>query len=233
MPNVFSLICCTAAFCALMLPWQAQAGLFDFFKDSGVDTVKNSVLEDYSEDITVGSALDNYYDCQKGSGKWDTLTGPKDQDLVQFTCSLNRHPLELKDQKLIQFAGMVMGNLRGFLGLFDQNAQKDKERRSAEDLIKQSMDFAKLDLRVQFAMSKKDSSSFRLFYVGLDGTYQDGFKGKIELPDGTLHAIYDDEDLWGCVIDHTDEGLSGLASSLMQARLEAVNNSSGTKGQII
>lgn len=226
-------ICCgAAACCAVALCGQAQAGLFDFFQDSSVDTVKNSVLDEYSEEITVGSALDNYYDCQKGSGKWDSLTGPKDLDLVQFTCSLTRHPGELKDQKIMQVAGMLMGNLQGFLDLFDQSS-KDKDRQSTDELSKQSMDFAKLDLRVQFAMSKKDSSSFRLYYVGLDGTYQDGLKGQIGLPDGTLHAIYDDEDLWNYVIDHTDDGLSGLVTTLLQARTEAVENSSSSKGEII
>lgn len=216
----------------------AQAGMFDFFSTSShVDTMKKGILSDFSRNVTVGEALDTYYDCIGDTRNWQSFTGQKGEEVVEFTCNLKEHKdeiTELKNDQIMQTMGMMMGlalvNLPDLLSNNKQLKNKYKNEgemlKDGQEAIDKSMDLAALELCVQFKLDKKDDKKFSLAYIGFDTTYPDGLQGSIPLTGSSMQSVYDDEDLWEDLLTNSDNALTELLSSLIAARIEAEDSSS-------
>lgn len=166
----------------------ASANVFsDFFNNlfgqDNVSVVKEAVLPQYSSTRTLGDAFDHYLDCKANTLNWRSFS-ENGYDLVEFSCSLEKSPkliAENKDNPLL--LGLV-----GAINLFTGRDFPDLDVDKMQEYFK----IKDLNLKVQFAMSKADSQSFALKEIFLISSFADGAKGKIALDEKSYSKIFKD-----------------------------------------
>lgn len=168
----------------------ASAGFLDWFGSSAINTVKNGVMEDYSSTMKIGPALENYYDCQKGTTEWSEFETEKGETIVEFKCTLGEEHLHYFDNlkadrsapnEVRLDAAIAWINLRNML----------------QELPLTGIDeWQQLGLSVQFAMSQVNDDEFELSYMGVEPTYSNGAQGSIPVTLGTLQGVFADVNLF-------------------------------------
>lgn len=174
----------------------ASAGIFGLFGSSSIDVVQEGVLPDFSQTMKVGPALENYYDCQKGTAEWDSFETEKGETIVQFKCELGDEHLTYMDKmskialdELSQFDRTSI-KLDIAIAMINARQMLDGAQFSA------FQDWKKVNFNVQFALSQVEEDAFEISYVGLEPTYVNGAQGDIPLTFGTLQGIFEDENLF-------------------------------------
>lgn len=66
-----------------------------------ISTVKNGVLEDFSESLTVGQALETWKTQECLDTKWDSFTTDRGEKVVSFTCPLDVESIKTSSDKAI------------------------------------------------------------------------------------------------------------------------------------
>lgn len=66
-----------------------------------IDTVKDSVLEDYSESLTLGQALDTWTAQECLDTTWDSYTTDRGEKIVKFDCDLDVESIKTSSDKSV------------------------------------------------------------------------------------------------------------------------------------
>ena len=161
-----------------------------------IRTVQNGLLPQYSRSITVGSALNNYYDCFSDTKHWEYFITAKGQKIIEYRCKLDQQRNTLKDfaEASILFSEVIAAYdaLSVLYGGMLSNTDKCSTKQISIDEI---VEISQMELIAQFAINLDDTSSFSHEYLGVKITYPDNMSQTINLPLYYFESLYSDSSL--------------------------------------
>ena len=169
---------------------------FDNNQPDNIRIVQNGLLPQYSRSITVGSALDNYYDCFSDTKQWEYFVTAKGQKIVEYRCKLDQQRNTLKEfaDSSFLFSEVItaydsLSLLYG--GMLSNNDKCSTKQIPIEELVK----ISEIELTVQFAINLDDSNTFNHEYLGVKIVYPDNTFQTISLPLYYFESLYTDSSI--------------------------------------
>lgn len=108
--------------------------IFSACSDSNVNGVKNGVMKNFSQSLTVGQAIDSWSKTQKcDTTKWEAFESERGEKIVSFKCSMEKEAslsaVGLNTQSILQSNGIkdvnaVYGNLEGAIENYESKKQE-------------------------------------------------------------------------------------------------------------
>ena len=130
-------------------------------KNNNVDIVKNTVLDRYSDAISVGQALDNFIGCQAKTQKWTASETSNGAQVVEFTCDAQDMQELISSVK--EYAEENMA----------KTMNNDPTLVAVASGVKNALDISKVQYRMRFTLSK-DKQSSQISFAGFNYMWPDG-----------------------------------------------------------